>query len=68
MHLKIQMMKIMLELLPESQLINDGTAFQKKPHTKESGIPQMQSPEARVTVLISEEHLDQPFQMSEHRR
>lgn len=58
MHLKIQMMKIMLELLPESQLINDGTAFQKKLefHTKESGIPQMQSPEARVTVLISEEH------------
>lgn len=67
MHIKIQMMKRILELLLESQLINDGTAFQEKPHIKQSGIPQMESSEARVTTLISE-HLDKPFQMSERRK
>jgi len=61
------MMKIVLELLLGSQLTNDGIALQK-PHIKESQIPQMESPEARVTILISEEHLEQPLQMLEHRK
>ena len=68
MHIKIQMMKITFKLLLGSQLMNDGTALQEKPHIKQSGIPHMESPQARVTILISEEHLDQPFQMSEHRK